>query len=128
MRRVALTSASVLLAGAVVVANVGVNPRESAPGATETYTFSVPSERGLTTSSVVLDVPEGVTVTSVSAPEGAVHEEKKTGDRITEVTWTIEIAPGARAHLSLVAANPAAGAEIVWRVHDYSTLMRPRII
>lgn len=103
---------------APLLAHVGVTPRESKSGATETYTFNVPSEGGRTTTSVVLDVPESVVVKSVAAPEGAKHEEKKTGDRITQVTWTMEIKPGVSAKFSLVATNPSTGDAIIWRVHQ----------
>ncbi len=65
--------AAILLTTTPAVAHVGVSPRESKLGATETYTLSVPSEGGKTTTSVVLDVPDGVTVLSVISPAGANH-------------------------------------------------------
>lgn len=102
-----------------VFAHVGVTPRESKPGATETYTLRVPSEGGRTTTSVTLEVPEGVAVLSVSAPDGAKHEEKREGDRIVSITWTIEIKAGASAQLSFVAKNPPQGESIAWRVHQH---------
>jgi uncharacterized protein YcnI len=72
----------------------------------------------MTTTSVVLDVPDGVTIVSVSAPEGAKHEQKKVADRIVQVTWTIEIKAGASAQLSFVAKNPDRGDSISWKVHQ----------
>lgn len=116
--RTASTVTALLLVATPAFAHVGITPRESKAGATETYTMRVPSEGGMTTTSVVLDVPDGVTILSVSAPEGAKHEEKKTGDRITQVIWTIEIKAGARAELSFVARNPAQGESIAWKVHQ----------
>jgi len=107
-----------LLLAAPAFAHVGVTPRESKAGATETYTFRVPSEGGMTTTSVTLEVPDGVTVASVSAPDGASHEEKREGDRIVSITWTIEIKAGASAQLSFVAKNPASGESIAWKVHQ----------
>lgn len=117
MKSVVLAVAALLVA-VPASAHVGVNPRESKLGATETYTLRVPSEGGKTTTQVVLDVPEGVTVVSVSAPEGARHEEKKVGDRVVQVTWTIEIKAGAVAQLSFVAKNPTQGDSIIWKVHQ----------
>jgi uncharacterized protein YcnI len=102
-----------------VFAHVGVTPRESTPGATETYTLRVPSEGGRTTTSVTLEVPEGVAVLSVSAPNGAKHEEEREGDRIVSITWTIEIKAGASAQLSFVAKNPAQGESIAWKVDQH---------
>ena len=116
--RTLLSAALLTFVASPAFAHVGISPRESKPGATETYTFRVPSEGGKTTTSVVLDVPDGVTVMSVSAPEGAKHEEKKVGDRIVQVTWTVEIKAGANAQLSFVAKNPAQGESITWKVHQ----------
>jgi len=117
MKTLSLAGA-LLLVSVPAFAHVGITPRESRLGATETYTLRVPSEGGMTTVSVVLDVPDGVTVMSVTAPEGAKHEEKKAGDRIVQVTWTIEIKAGESAQLSFVAKNPAQGESIAWKVHQ----------
>ena len=116
--KIATLAAAMLFVSAPAFAHVGISPRESKLGATETYTLRVPSEGGMTTVSVVLDVPDGVTVMSVTAPEGAKHEEKKVGDRIVQVTWTVEIKAGASAQLSFVAKNPAQGETISWKVHQ----------
>ena len=116
--KVLLSSALMSLVATSAFAHVGVSPRESKAGATETYTLRVPSEGGKTTTSVILEVPDDVTITSVSAPEGAKHEEKKVGDRIIQVTWTIEIKAGANAQLSFVAKNPGQGDSITWKVHQ----------
>jgi uncharacterized protein YcnI len=111
-------AAVALLVAVPASAHVGVTPRESKLGATETYTLRVPSEGGKTTTQVILEVPDGVTIVSVSAPDGAKHEEKKVGDRIVQVTWTVEIKAGASAQLSFVAKNPAQGDSIAWKVHQ----------
>lgn len=120
MKRIAM-AILVVLATASVSAHVGVTPRESKAGATESYTFRVPSEGGRTTTSVVLDVPASVTVQTVSAPEGATHEEARTNGRITRVTWKLTIQPVATAELKFVAANPSQGDKIVWSVHQHYT-------
>jgi len=114
----AATAVAVLVLSAPVLAHIRATPRESSPGATETYAFRVPSERGLTTVGVVLDVPDGVTIVSVTAPDGATHAEKTEAGRIVQVTWTIRIAPGDVAQLGIVAKNPARGESIIWKVHQ----------
>ena len=116
--RIASLVGAVLLVAAPVFAHVGVTPRESKLGATETYAFQVPSEGGMMTTSVVLDVPDSVTIVSVKSPASATHEEKKVGDRIVSVTWTVQIGAGASASLSVVAKNPTRGSEIAWKVHQ----------
>jgi uncharacterized protein YcnI len=114
-------AAALVVASTPLFAHVGVLPRESRPGATETYTFRVPSEGGKTTTAVVLDVPGGVTIAEVSAPDGAKHEETRTNGRVAQVTWTITVQPGATAELRLVAKNPENGDAIVWKVHQKYT-------
>ena len=116
--RTASLAGALLLVSVPAFAHVGITPRESKLGATESYTLRVPSEGGMTTTSVVLDVPDGVTIVSVAAPEGAKHEEKKVGDRIVQVTWTVEIKAGASAQLAFVARNPAQGESISWKVNQ----------
>jgi len=116
--RSALMLTGLLVVASPAFAHVGVLPRESKTGATENYTFRVPSEGGKTTTTVVLDVPDSVSILTVSAPEGATHAETRTNGRVTGVTWTIQIAPGASAELRFVAKNPDRGDTIVWKVHQ----------
>lgn len=99
-------------------AHVRVTPRESKPGAKETYTLRVPTEGKVTTRSVTLEVPEGVTLLSASAPDGGKHEIQRQGDRAVSVTWTLDIKPGEAAEFTFVAQNPTSGSEISWKVHQ----------
>jgi uncharacterized protein YcnI len=99
-------------------AHVSVTPRETKAGAEETYTVRVPTEKAVATTTVELEVPDGVTITKVGDIEGAKHEEKKTGDRITTITWTREIKPRESAQFMFTAKNPAAGEKIVWKIHQ----------
>ena len=116
--RTAILLAAVMVVASPALAHVGVTPRESKAGATETYTFRVPSEGGKNTTSVILEVPDGVTIVSVAPREDAKTADKKTGDRITEITWTIDIKAGAIAQLAFTAKNPARAGGIVWKVHQ----------
>ena len=81
----------------------------------------MPSERGLTTKSVVLGVPEGVTILSIGVIKGIsgiAFDEKESGDWHRTISWTIEIKPGEAAELSFVARNPNEGTAIIWRVQQ----------
>jgi len=100
---------------ATVEAHVRVSPVESKAAAEQTYTARVPTEGKVATTSVQLDVPDGVTILSASAPAGASYELKTDGNRIVAVVWTTNIKPGDVAMLPFVARNPAAGELIVWR-------------
>ena len=107
-----------VLIPASAYAHVSVQPRASKPGAEETYTVRVPTEKAVATTSIELDTPEGVTIVKVADIEGAKHEEKKTGDRITMITWTREIKPRESAQFTFVAKNPASGEKIIWQVRQ----------
>ena len=118
MRLVVFTIMAALLSAAAE-AHVRIAPAESRLGATETYAARVPTEGKVTTTSVQLDVPDGVTVVSATAPAGASYEFKRDGDRVVAIVWTTDITPGEAAILSFVARNPTAGGQIVWKVHQH---------
>ena len=66
----------------LAAAHVGVRPRESKPGAEERYTVRVPTEGAVATTSVRLEIPDGVTVLDVEATPGATFTTEKRGDRV----------------------------------------------
>ncbi len=112
--------AAVLLVFAVAAqGHVSVSPRQSKPRATEHYLVRVPTEGSVSTVSVDLEVPAGVTVGEVAAPSGAKYEVTREGGRITGIKWTIEIKPGDSAELSFTAQNPAEGTSLVWKAHQH---------
>ena len=118
MRRVIVLAALSLAIPVTALAHVTVTPRASKPGAEEKYTVRVPTEKPVSTTSVDLEVPDGVTVSEVLAPEGATHTEKRQGDRIVAITWTMEIKPQQRAEFVFTAKNPASTTSLTWKVHQ----------
>jgi uncharacterized protein YcnI len=107
-----------LLLPATAFAHVSVRPAQSKPGADETYAVRVPTEKAIATTSVELEVPDGMTILKVTDVEGAKHEEKKTGDRITVIIWTGEIKPQESATFTFTAKNPATGEKITWKIQQ----------
>ncbi len=107
-----------LAVAAVAEAHVTVLPRESKAAATERYTMRVPTEGRVATTSIELQVPDGVTITSVEATEGARYETKKIGDRIVTITWTTEIKPGESRQFSFAASNPKEGTQVTWNIQQ----------
>lgn len=116
--RVWMLIVGLLASAAVAEAHVTVLPRESKTGAAEKYTMRVPTEGKVATTSIELQVPEGVTVTSIEATEGARYETKKTGDRIVTITWTTEIKPGESRQFPFAASNPKEGSQVTWKVQQ----------
>ena len=116
-----LTTAAAALALLIPMgaqAHVTIWPRESKAGATEKYTVRVPTEGKVSTTSVELEVPEGVTVETLAVPSGWKHEVKKQGDRIVAITWHMEIKPGEFAEFAFVARNPRDQTQVVWTLRQ----------
>ena len=116
------TLAALLLALTVpslAVAHVGVRPRESKPGAEERYSVRVPTEGSVATTSVRLEIPDGVTVLEVEKMGGETFEVVKKGDRIVAITWKRNIPPKESAEFFFRARNPQSGSEIAWKAHQH---------
>ena len=105
--------------GVLAQGHVSVTPQQSKAGATEHYVVRVPTEGSVTTISVDLEIPAGVTVGEVTAPAGAKYEVSREGARIAGIKWTVEIKPGSSAELSFNAQNPASEAPLVWKAHQH---------
>ena len=116
--RLALLTGVALFVGVSAEAHVRITPAEAMAGVTVTYAARVPTEGKVTTTVVQLDVPDGVTIVSASAPAGTSWEMKRVGGRIVAVAWATAIKPGEVAILSFTAQNPSAGDRLVWRVHQ----------
>ena len=118
MRRVMIAAGLFALVPGAAWAHVTVAPRETKPGVEQQYTVRVPTEGQVATTSVFLEVPEGVTVLDVPVPEGDTHEVKREGTRIVAITWKKEIPPRQRAEFLFKATNPAAEGQIVWKIQQ----------
>jgi len=107
-----------MLAPVVVHGHVSISPRQSAAGATEKYTVRVPTEGKVMTVGADMEVPEGVTIETVAMPVGWTYELKRTGDRITGISWNMNIKPGEFAEFSFVARNPRDKEQLVWTLRQ----------
>ena len=114
--RVLLTVAFMMLAGSAF-AHVSIRPREAKAGATDTYTVRVPTEGSTATIVVVIEIPSGVTVTSVAgAPD--THEETRANGVVTSIRWKVNIAPGDAQEFTFVATIPAKTGDLTWKAHQ----------
>lgn len=110
----------VAIAGALLVstsahAHVRVLPFESKTGAQQIYTMKVPTEGKVTTTSVELEVPAGVSVISIADPA----EAKKVDGRIVSITWKTEILPDQSKDFTFVAINPKTDQSMAWKAHQH---------
>jgi uncharacterized protein (TIGR02246 family) len=119
MRRTLGVLTIALLAPSLALAHVGVRPRESKPGAEERYSVRVPTEGGVATVSVRLEIPDVVAVLEVEKFGGETFEVERRGDQIVAITWSRNIPPKESADFFFRARNPATGTEIVWKAHQH---------
>jgi uncharacterized protein YcnI len=102
----------------VAYAHVTVSPLDSKAGATQNYELRVHNEAKVATASLELEIPQGVTVLDVAKPESGKVDTSKTGDRITKVTWHVEVPAGKYLALKFSAKNPTGVKEVHWVVHE----------
>ena len=81
-------------AAASASAHIVVAPPQSQTGASQVYKVRVHNEEKVATTSIDLDVPDGVTVVSVAPITTGTFTTTKAGDRIVKVTWQSEIPSG----------------------------------
>jgi|SRR5437870_12487259 len=121
MTRIIAYTVAALFVATAAQAHVSVQPRESKAGATEKYTVRVPTEGKVATTSVEVEIPQGVTVNSVEPADGVTSEMKREGGLVVSITWTVTIDPGQNRQFVFVAKNPSDAAEIVWKAHQRYT-------
>lgn len=119
MKRLLLTAVLLFVAPPLAIAHVTVRPRESKPGADERYVVRVPTEGAVTTTSVRVEIPDGVTVIEIDRADGATFETEKRGDRVVAITWKTDIKPKEVAEFSFRARNPASGSVLTWKAHQH---------
>lgn len=109
------------LTAAPAFAHVTVAPQQSGAGASQVYKVRVHNDGKTPTSSIALQIPEGVTISSVEPMATGKSNTTTTGDRVTLITWQIEVPVGQYVELAFTAKNPAAGNQLNWNVTEKFT-------
>ena len=117
MKAFMFTVAAVFLA-ASASAHVTVAPQQSPAGGKQIYKVRVHNDEKVPTSSVEVQIPEGATVVSVAPMTGATADIAKTGNRVTAITWKIQVQPGKYVELPFTVQNPKGAQELQWNVHE----------
>jgi uncharacterized protein YcnI len=118
-RSAAVLAITMLVSPAITLAHVTLRPTESQPGGEERYTVRVPTEGEVTTTSVMLEIPDGVTVIEVAPVEGGSAEAERRDGRIVSITWKKSIPPKETAEFVFRARNPSNGTSISWKAHQH---------
>lgn len=77
------------------------------------------NEGKVAATAVELDIPEGVTVTDVATPAAGTFTTKKAGDRITTITWQIDVQPNKYLALPFTAKNPDQAGDLHWSMREH---------
>ena len=100
-------------------AHVMVSPPQSTAGALQKYELRVHNEAKTAATAIDLDIPDGVTVTDVAKLPAGTFTTKMTGNRITVITWQINVQPTKYAALPFTAKNPDGVTELRWTIHEH---------
>ena len=109
---------------AVASAHARISPAVSLSGKLQLYSLAVPTEKsGLTTSKIVLTVPDGFGIDSfVPPPAGWTQQVQQTGSGdsavITKVTWTGGKTPTGEDSLFQFLAQPASAKTYTFQVQQ----------
>jgi len=117
--RMKLSVILLLASAASLSAHVMVSPLQSKAGATQKYEVRVHNEAKVAATSVDLDIPDGVTVVDVAKPAAGNYTTKKAGERITSITWQIDVQPTKYVALPFTAKNPDGAADLHWNLHEH---------
>ena len=118
-RVVQAITAIFVVAGSVASAHIMVSPPDAKVGVDQNYELRVHNEGKIATTSLDLEIPEGITVLNVPPPSSGTFKTSKTGDRITGITWTVEVPPSKYVALKFTARNPDAAKDVRWNVRQH---------
>lgn len=115
--RIALAGAFLILVlSAPAWAHVVVTPEEAAAGDYVTLTVSVPTEKGVPTTEIRVEVPDGFVLSGVQPVPGWEHAFEEDGGVVTAVTWSGgEISPREFQQFLVQARAPEEPGEYAWR-------------
>jgi uncharacterized protein YcnI len=101
-------------AGVSLSAHIMVSPPDSKAGVTQKYELRVHNEEKLAITSVDLTIPDGISVLTIGPAPSGTYTTTKTGDRITSLTWKVDVAASKYLALPFTAKNPDSAREVSW--------------
>jgi uncharacterized protein YcnI len=118
-KRFALGALVAIAAATSLSAHVMVSPTQSKTGATQKYELRVHNEAKIAATSVELEIPDGVTVIDIAKSASGTSTAKKSGDRITSITWQVDVQPTKYIALPFTAKNPDGARDLHWTAHEH---------
>jgi uncharacterized protein YcnI len=97
--------------------HVTIQPKQSTPDASETYTMRVPTEKFVPTVRVEVEFPVSLNASSFDAKPGWKIEEKKdSSGRLVSAVLTGVVPVGESTVFTFTARNPAQEGKLSWKV------------
>jgi uncharacterized protein YcnI len=117
--RFSIVALIVVCAATTLSAHITVSPLQSKAGAVQKYELRIHNEAKVTATSVDLDIPDGVVVSDVAKTAAGTSKTKMAGDRITTITWQVDVQPNKYVALPFTAKNPDGATELRWSMHEH---------
>jgi uncharacterized protein YcnI len=114
-----LTAVLALLMTASAYAHIMVSPPASKAGVTQKYELRVHNEGKVATTSLDLEIPDGITILDVATVLAGHYDTTKTGTRITAISWQVEVPPSKYVALGFTAKNPDGAKDVRWNVRQH---------
>lgn len=109
----------VLAVPAITFAHVVVTPVKAGIGASALFTVSVPNEKQVAVTSVLLDIPKGVQDVQPDTIAGwSIATTQDSSGNIASITWTGNIPVGEREDLPFKAQTPASAGSLDWKAYQ----------
>lgn len=107
--------AALLTISTASIAHVTVSPKQSSPGAWQTYEIRLPNEKTVATTALEVRFPAGLQVKSFEDKPGwTVDPLRDSAGAITGARWTGQLAPERFVGLGIIAVNPKTAGELVF--------------
>ena len=110
-----MTVAALLAVSTASIAHVTVSPKQSSPGAWQTYEIRLPNEKTVATTALEVRFPAGLQVKSFEDKPGwTVEPLRDSAGAITGARWTGQLAPERFVELGIIAVNPKSGSDVIF--------------
>lgn len=119
MKRLGTLLFAFALAGGVASAHIMVSPMQAKVGVAQAYELRVHNEGSIATTAVDLQIPDAITVLEIPPPSAGTVTTNTRGDRITALTWTVDVPPNRYVALKFTARNPDNATEVRWNVRQH---------
>src|SRR5262245_30841720 len=101
----------------VAFAHVTIQPKQSTPGTSQTYTMRVPTEKFVPTVRVDVEFPSGLDVSPFDPEPGWKIEDKKAASgKVIGAILSGSVPPGESSSFTFTARNPAEESKLSWKV------------